>query len=70
MNRMVIWLDDQTLRHLKSISRKFTLPGKLALSEEEVLAVTKIKQGKSLPSHVMKRFLANGVVSDVQLNKS
>jgi len=69
MNRMEIWLDDQTLKHLKSISRKLALPGKLTLSEEEVLAVTKIKQRKSLPSYVIKHFLANGLAPDIQLTK-
>ena len=60
MTGMNMWLDDQTLQNLKSIARKLTLPGKPSLSAEEVRAVTKLKQKKSLPLCMLKRFLANG----------
>jgi hypothetical protein len=48
MTGMKMWLDDQTLQNLKSIARKLTLPGKPSLSAEEVRAVTKLKQKKSM----------------------
>ena len=69
MDRIDTWLDDKTLKNLKSISRKLTSPGDQALSEEEFLAVTRIKQGKSLPSHLIKHFLANGLPPDLQTIK-
>jgi hypothetical protein len=67
MDRFDMWLDDKTLKNLKSISKKLASPGELSLSEEELLAVTKIKQRKYVPAHVMKRFLANGLTPNIRV---
>ncbi len=69
MDRIDMWLDDKTLQNLKSILRKLASPGDLSLSEEELLAVTKIKQGRYLPPHLMRHFLANGLPPDIRSTK-
>lgn len=70
MDRIDIWLDDKTLQNLKSILRKLASPGDLSLSEEELLAVTKIKHGRYLPPHLIKHFLANGLPPTIHSNRS
>lgn len=61
-----MWLDEKTLQTLKSISKKLVSPGEhLLLSQEEVLVVQKIRQGRSLPAHVLRHFLANGVCPEM-----
>jgi hypothetical protein len=70
MDRIGMWLDDKTLKNLKSISRKLVSLGKPSLSEEEILAVKKIEHGRYLPSHVMRHFLANGLPPTIHSNRS
>lgn len=58
-----MWLDEKTLTTLKSISKKLVSPAEhLSLSQEEFLVVQKIRHGRYLPHHVIKHFLANGVM--------
>ena len=62
MDTRNIWLDDDTLRNLKSLSKKLASPGDhVLLTPEEVNVVQKIQHGKILPSYLFTHFLPNGL---------
>ena len=62
MDTRNVWLDDETLRNLKSLSRKLASPGEhVLLTPEEVHVVQKIQHGKILPSYLFTHFLPNGL---------
>jgi hypothetical protein len=62
MNTDEMWLDDRTLRHLKSLSKKLVSPDeRVVLTQEEVGVVQKIRNEQALPGHIIKHFLANGL---------
>ena len=62
MDTRDVWLNDETLRHLKSLSKKLASPDEhVVLTSEEVDMMQKIRHGRALPAHVVKHFLANGL---------
>jgi hypothetical protein len=61
MDTRNIWLDDETLRNLKSLSKKLVSPNEhVLLTPEEVHVVQKIQHGRILPSYLFTHFLPNG----------
>ncbi len=66
MERIEMWLDEETLKHLKNISRKLASPDNQTLSEEEILAMKKINHYRDFPPHVLKYFLAQGLTPEIQ----
>lgn len=62
MDTRNIWLDDATLRNLKSLSKKLVSPSEhVLLTPEEVHVVQKIQHGKILPAYLLTHFLPNGL---------
>ena len=62
MNTDEMWLDDRTLRHLKSLSKKLVSSDeRVVLTQEEVGVVQKIRKEQVLPAHIVKHFLANSL---------
>jgi hypothetical protein len=62
MDTRNLWLDDDTLRNLKSLSKKLVSPkDHVLLTPEEVCVVQKIQQGKILPAYLYTHFLPNGL---------
>jgi len=62
MDTRRVWLDDETLQNLKSLSKKLASPNDhLLLTPEEVRVVQKIQHGKVLPSYLFTHFLPNGL---------
>ena len=60
-----MWLNDETLQHLKSLSKKLVSSDKkVLLTQEEMCVVQKIRNEQAFPDHLVKHFLANGLPDD------
>jgi len=65
MDRIDKWLDDETVKALKSVSKKLMPSEDMSLTREETLAVMKITEHKHIPKHVIQHFLAKAQTPDI-----
>jgi hypothetical protein len=63
-----MWLDDKTLEHLKSISRKLVSAEHLSLNQEELCILKKLSRNRCVSYYVMKYFLPRELSSNAQMS--